>query len=767
MTVLDREALLADRTRTGAAWCRAYSDLVDAWLAQLFHEAAGRVEVDGVSLVAVGGYGRAELCPQSDIDVMLLHRGHPDIGALADRVWYPVWDTGLKLGHSVRTTKEALTLADDDLDTATSLLDVRHLAGDCVLSAELAGGATAQWQKRAKRWLAELARRVEERHAQAGEVAFLLEPDLKEGRGGLRDLHALRWAEAAGRGLLERDADTVAEAYSVLLDARVELHRATARAGDVLRLQDQDAVAAALGDGDADALMFRVSSAGRAIAWAGDEAWRRVASSLRAPLRRRARRDRELGPGLVLRDGDVHLTAAAAPEKDPVLPLRAAALAAQHGTVIDRDSLERLAAGCVGLPDPWPLDARTLLAELLLAGQPAIAVIESLDQLGVWLRLIPEWAPVRSRPQRNAYHRFTVDRHLIETATGAARLAGSVARPDLLVIGALLHDIGKGRPGDHTAVGIGLVRTMGERMGFPPDDVDALVAMVRHHLLLPDVATRRDIDDPTTIKRVADAIGSLPHLELLAALTEADSLATGPAAWGSWKAGLVNQLVDRTAYLLGGGTTSELITDEFPTPHLLGLMSSGALVIETEGSELTVVARDRPGLFSRVAGVLSIHGLGVLSAQAYSNEHGTALNRFTVEPLFGAEPRWDRVRRDLDAALAGRLALSARVEDKARAYPKKAAAAGSAPPRVVIDNAASRDSTVVDVQAVDGLGVLFRITRALAELDLDIRSARVQTLGAQVVDAFYVRDRDGLKITDDAHLTEIERAVLFALGASR
>ncbi len=766
MSTLDREGLFADASLTGAAFCRAYSDLVDAWLAKLLQDAAGSVAVHGVSLVAVGGYGRAELCPQSDIDVMLLHNGKGDVRPLAEQLWYPIWDAGLKLGHSVRTTREALSLAQEDLDTATSLLTTRHLAGDTALTAELAHGAMQQWQRRSKRWLADLGRRVEERHAQYGEIAFLLEPDLKEGRGGLRDVHALRWAEAAGRLLIDRDVAAMDAAYHVLLEARVELHRLTGRPGDTLRLQDQDAVASALGDADADTLMFRVSSAARSIAWTSDETWRRVASSLRGPLGRSARRDRELGPGVVLREGDVHLTAAAVPAEDPALPLRAAALAAQHGTVIDRDSLELLAAEAIPLPDPWPEEGRVRLAELLLAGPPAIPVIEALDQRGVWLRLIPEWSAVRNRPQRNAYHRFTVDRHLLEAAAGSARLSDTVARPDLLVIGTLLHDIGKGRPGDHTEVGMVLVRDMGRRMGYPPDDVDALVAMVQHHLLLPDVATRRDIDDPTTIQRVADAVGSLPHLELLAALTEADSLATGPAAWGGWKAQLVNQLVERTAYLLGGGTTAELITDEFPTPELLDQMAAGRQVIDTAGNQLTVIARDRPGLFSRVAGVLSIHGLGVLTAQAYSNADGTALNRFTVESLFGSEPRWDRVRRDLEAALAGRLALSARLAEKAKAYPRRGAAPGAPPTRVAFDNAASRESTVVDVQAADALGVLFRITRALAELDLDIRSARVSTLGHQVVDAFYVCDRDGAKITDDAHLAEIERAVLFALSTS-
>ncbi|MEO7555973.1 MAG: [protein-PII] uridylyltransferase, partial [Acidimicrobiales bacterium] len=209
-----RSELLANATLTGAAWCRAYSDLVDDWLAPSLEVATGDAASHGVALVAVGGYGRAELCPQSDIDLMLLHEGRGDIGSLADRIWYPIWDLGLKLGHSVRTMKEALGLAQDDLDTATALLTVRHLAGDSALSADLARGARAQWQKRTKRGLAELGQRVEERHAQAGEVAFLLEPDLKEGRGGLRDVHALRWAEAAQR--VRSDGDSTDAAYDEL-----------------------------------------------------------------------------------------------------------------------------------------------------------------------------------------------------------------------------------------------------------------------------------------------------------------------------------------------------------------------------------------------------------------------------------------------------------------------------------------------------------------------------------------------------------------------
>ncbi|HJR26086.1 MAG TPA: hypothetical protein VJ804_11465, partial [Acidimicrobiales bacterium] len=318
----ERSKLAADASLVGRELCRAYSDLVDAWLAELLATVTERHGADDVTLVAVGGYGRAELSLQSDIDVVLLHTGRSDIGALADGLWYPIWDEGVKLGHSVRTVREALALASDDLDTATSLLQVRHVAGDEGLTEELAARALTQWQKRAKRWLGELSTRVKARHKQAGEVAFLLEPDLKEGRGGLRDVHALRWAEAARSLLWQGDDPALLEGYRTLLSARVELHRITQRPGDKLTLEDQDAVAAALGKADADELMREVAEAARTIAWRSDDAWHRIDASLSGPLGFRSRRDRSIGQDLVLRDGEVHLTADAAVAGDPSLVLR-------------------------------------------------------------------------------------------------------------------------------------------------------------------------------------------------------------------------------------------------------------------------------------------------------------------------------------------------------------------------------------------------------------------------------------------------------------
>jgi [protein-PII] uridylyltransferase len=759
-TPMHRDDLLADTMLHGSAWCARYSDRVDSWIGELWAEVAAGAR--GVSLVAIGGYGRSELCPQSDLDVLLLTNDPATGEQLAPKLWYPIWDQGLKLGHSMRTIDQALELAREDLDTATALLTSRHLCGDESLTALLRERAITQWQNSAKRVVAELAERVEERHAKFGEAAFLLEPDLKDARGGLRDVHALSWLDLAQPVLSDPDELALREAYEVLLAARVELHRRTGRRGDVLLLQEQDAVATALGIADADELMKGVVSAARSIAWTSDFTWHRV----RSPRRRRLVRERprEVTPGVILEERTIRLSPGCDVVGDPAIALKVGLAAATQRAFIDRAALERMAAEMPAMPDPWPDEARWLLTDLLMVGHPAIPVVEALDQLGLVHRMIPEWEPCRSRPQRNAYHRFTVDRHLFEAAAEAAKLVDRVERPDLLVLGALFHDIGKGYPGDHVEVGIQLVDRVASRMGFSDDEVAVLVSMCRHHLLLPDVATRRDLDDDGTIRSVATQVGSVETLELLHALTEADSIATGPAAWGHWKAGLVHQLVRRTAHVLRGGDASELVEAPFPTDEHRRLLAQRKLQVIGEAGTLTVVAPDRPGLFSRVAGALSLNGVDVVEATAHS-EAGMALEVYRVKSVFGDEPNWARVRVDVERALAGRLALRARLAERARTYPvPRATTARPRPPRVLVDNHTSDVATVLEVEAPDGIGVLYRITQALLECDLDIVSAKVQTLGSDAIDAFYVRDPSGAKILDEAYLAEIRRAVLHALA---
>jgi [protein-PII] uridylyltransferase len=735
----------------GAAWCRAHTQSVDEWLAGLFAGAVGEgADAGGLALVAVGGYGRAELAPQSDIDVMLLHDRSRDVNGVADRLWYPIWDKGVKLGHSVATVAEALEVAANDLDTATALLSARLVAGDPALADRLGADARRRWERGGRAWLEQLRGRVEQRHAGAGEVAFQLEPDLKDGRGGLRDVHSLHWAAAAGAAVGEGDLAELATAYEVLLDARVELQRSTGKPANVLTVDEQPAVASALGL-DPDALMARIAAAGRAIAWISDDTWRRAAPAGGRRLWRGSRAAETVLP----KDAD--------PAAEPVLILRLAASAATRGMPIERASLDRLAAEAAPLPDPWPAEARQRLVELLGAGRAAIPVVEALDQRGAWVKVLPEWEPLRSRPQPGPYHRFTVDRHLLETAANAAALQERVERPDLLLLVALFHDIGKTGEGDHTDEGVRIARRVGARMGLSPDDVDTIAAVIEHHLLLADVATKRDLDDAALIERVAGLIGTPQRLELLAALTEADSLATGPWAWGRWKAKVVGRLAERVAAVLDGRGDDGV--ERFPSAAQLERLAAGGEHVVAHDDVLTVMTDDRPGVFSRVAGVLALNGLDVLAAAAYSSAEGRALNEFRVIDRLGRDTRWAKVEHDIRQALAGRLAVHARVAERARTYGRRAQAVSAPiPASVRFDNDDSADATVIDVHAPDGVGVLYAITRALADHDLDIRSARVQTMGHEVVDAFYVRDGSGSKITDAAVQAEIERAIVHALS---
>ncbi len=767
---LDRAALLADRRITGVAWCSRHTELIDAWLADLF-ERSGAAAAGAMALVAIGGYGRSELCPHSDIDVMLLHRGRGSVASVADRIWYPIWDDELHLGHSVTTVKEALLLAADDLDTATAVLSARHIAGDETLSDQLASGAMKSWEKRGKRWLTALAANVETRHVKAGEAAFLLEPDLKEGRGGMRDVHSLVWAEAAHRILLEADVSELSAAYSVLLAARVELQRQTGRPSNVLVLQEQPEIAETLGYSGRDDLMAAIAESARKIAWTSDDAWRRVTVALRTPLRRARDLGRPCGEGIRLRDGEVALDEQAEGDNekliadDTLLALRLAVAAAANRASIERQSLERLAASAPALPEPWPAEARSLLAELLGSGSAAVGVIEALDQRGVWERILPEWVTVRNRPQHNAYHRYTVDRHLLEAVAQAARLADRTERPDLLALAALLHDMGKACPGDHVPAGVHLSHVITTRMGFPPADVETVASLIEHHLLLSEVATSRDLDEPATIERVAEAVGSHSRLQLLAALTEADSLATGSSAWGPWKAELVRQLVERVDHVLSGGEAAGIVVEAFPNDVQMGWLTSGERRITTEDRVVTVVDNDRPGLFSRVAGILALHGLDVLGAAAYSSDEGRALAEFRVMDPVRDETPWPRIIADLERALDGRLAVNARLAERARTYRSRRPLSGTPTVAAVyFDNNASTTSTVIDVHAPDRVGVLYRITRALAELDLDIRFAKAQTLGAEVIDSFYVREGQGSKLIEPLFLAEVERAILHSVA---
>ncbi len=708
-----------------------------------------------MALVAVGGYGRKELLPRSDLDVLLLHGGRDDIAGIADRIWYPVWDSGAELDHAVRTVPQARRVARADLKVALGLLSARHVAGDPDLTERLRAGALEDWRSAAPARLAELHAAHDERTRTSGELAFLLEPDLKEARGGLRDVHAIQAVAAAW--VAPAPGPKVRTAYEQILDARHALHEITGRRLDRLVLEEQDEVARALGLLDGDVLLRMLAGAARTVAYAVDHAFRQADRVRGRRLRRRRAERRPLADGVVEQDGEVVLARAADPASDPTLVLRAAAAAAQAGLPLAPRTLDRLTE-CPPLPVPWPAAARDSLLALLGAGSAAVSVWEALDTEGLVTALIPDWERVRNRPQRNPLHTFTVDRHLAEAAAHAAALTREVARPDLLLLAALLHDIGKGWPGDHSVTGEVVARDVGRRLGLSAPDTELVAAAVRLHLLLPMVATRRDLDDPVTVKQVATAVRSRVLLELLQALAISDGLATGPAAWNDWKATLVADLVRRVAAVLDG--------EPMPGPaplrdDQLALAADGAPDATVRGSEVTVVAPDRPGLLWRAAGVLASHRLAVRSANATSVDN-IAVTVFDVEPEYGDPPDATLVAADLRRMLQGRLDVEDRLDRRARAVGPRSASVPA--PKVTLVDDASDTATVVEVRAHDAPGLLWRVGRALGECGLDVRAARVETLGAEVVDVFYVTDGDGKPLTGDDLRRGTVHSVLAALG---
>ncbi|AVH56255.1 MULTISPECIES: [protein-PII] uridylyltransferase [Streptomyces] len=772
-----RLRLLQEGARSGPPRRSALAELTDDWLTGLF--TAGSDGLRGLSLVAVGGYGRGELSPRSDLDLLLLHDGGDSgaVSTLADRIWYPVWDLGLALDHSVRTPAEARKTAGEDLKAQLGLLDARHIAGDLGLTAGLRTAVLADWRNQAPKRLPELQELCAERAERQGELQYLLEPDLKEARGGLRDATALR--AVAASWLADAPREGLADARRRLLDVRDALHLTTGRATDRLSLQEQDQVAAELGLLDADTLLRQVYEAARVVSYASDVTWREVGRVLRSRSARPRLRSMlgggkpvaersPLAEGVVEQDGEAVLARAARPERDPVLPLRAAAAAAEAGLPLSLHAVRRMAAAARPLPTPWPAEAREQLVTLLGSGRPTVDVWEALEAEGLITRLLPDWERVRCRPQRNAVHIWTVDRHLIETAVRASALTRRVGRPDLLLVASLLHDIGKGWPGDHSVAGEIIARDVAARIGFDRADVAVLATLVRHHLLLIDTATRRDLEDPATVRSVAEAVGSQGTLELLHALTEADALATGPAAWSSWRGSLVADLVKRVSAVLAGDVPEEpeaaAPTAEQERLAIEAFRTGGpvlALRAQTEppaeegsgdpeplGVELLIAVRDQPGVLPAVAGVLAMHRLTVRTAELRALdlpdgvEGSVLLLNWRVAAEYGSLPQAARLRADLVRALDGSLDITARLAERDAAYPRRRGTIAP-PPRVTVASAASRHATVIEVRAHDAPGLLHRIGRALEDANVRVRSMHVSTLGANAVDAFYVTGTKG------------------------
>ncbi|MFC7491775.1 MULTISPECIES: [protein-PII] uridylyltransferase [unclassified Knoellia] len=749
------------------------ADFNREWLDGLWREATKGQRVEGVALAAVGSVGRGDAGPLSDYDLVLLHYGRTlsadEITRLADRIWYPIWDAGVRLDHSVRTVNQCRSVAADDLTAAVGLLDISAVAGDAEVVAAARATVSHDWRANARKRLPQLTEAMTVRHHRHGDLAQSIEPDLKEAHGGLRDMTVL--AALAEAWLADRPRGEVDAAYRLLLDVRDGVHVVTGRGRDRLGREDHDAVAALLGYDDPDDLLADVSDAGRAIAYALDGTVRRASQSQRARVLRVGPRRPQMTPlgyGLFESDGEVVLGSGRLLDSDPHLPLRAAVVAARANLPIAPTTLENLATKCADLPTPWPPLARGLFSDLLAAGPGLVTVWEGLDQQGIIERWLPEWASVRSRPQRNAVHRHTVDRHLIETVVHATGLLRGVGRADLLLLAALLHDIGK-IPGarDHSATGAPIAATVMRRLGHSEDDVAVVSSLVREHLTLIELATRRDHADPRTIDAAMAAIDDdRDRFELLLALTEADAVAAGPKAWTDWRAALLGQFSTAVRARLSppapsaGEVPPSLVPDDLVVtlaggePHVEVVPNGGSYRID-------IADRDRLGLFADTAGLLAAEGLVVRTAVLRTVD-GVAVNEWHVESPSDAEPEQERLVRGLMRLATGdRGPLS--LLDRRRQFaarPSGSSTIGTpGQPRALVVPGASTEATVIEVRAHDRPGLLHELGMTFAKAGVSVRSAHIATYAGQTLDTFYVSDFSGRPL-DPGKVAQVVAAVI-------
>jgi [protein-PII] uridylyltransferase len=860
-----RAALTVQRLGIGGPeLCRALTDAMDGCVAAVFAPLNGR----RVAAVAVGGYGRGELCLHSDIDLMLLHGGRLPPGAV-EAVFYPLWDARLKVGHAVRSVKDALVAARERLETLTALMDARLVTGDAALLDELLRG------------LGELLRRgrvdlsgplaATERERRGREPFQLLEANLKEGRGGLRTLQALHWERRRHilAGTPDPFLETAAErdAHVTLLATRNAIHAAAGRPFELYAFDLRPAAAAWLGL-DPDTAGRHLYAATRTVDRLARERW---GDPTPRPPPRHGEGEHRLG-------FDARRQLTAAPSVLPPTsrknqtgspPLRGEGLGERSGgrgwgplrrlarpansepshqpsARIGHPSPLALAVGALGRPvgrsaftaeeaeiirssagPAWDTADRAALLRLLAAGWRGWEVFNALDELGWVGRALPEWRHVVAAPQHAPFHLHPLDVHLWRTvielqqivAPGSdepwcAEAAAELGSLDDALLAAVLHDIGKGWPGDHSLIGAEAVAAFCRRARFGPALAGTVTGVVRHHLLLPTVATRRDIDDPRVVVHVADQAGDPRSLRILYLLSVADSRATGPSVWNPWKASLLRSLFARAADELArragtmahspiedrilreleaatAGRFEKSLVDEhiaaMPPSYLTSFDVSdlvrhleamvpppepGTVVVgvrpATPATNAIVVAEDRPGLLSAMSGVFALHNVSVLDGRFYTRADGVVLDSFHVEDALGStidERRWSRVRADMPRAIRSELPLEEMLREKARAYKHRVSPA-PVPVRVLVDTDASDSFTVVEIHCGDRVGLLHDMARALFELGLDIRLAKIDTQGREVVDTFYVRDLDGEPVRDRARLAVIERGLRERLTAA-
>jgi len=839
---------------SGQESVRTYARLMDDVIHSLTRLAAADATSDGLAptplvVVALGGYGRGELHPLSDIDLMVIYDGGitPYVQRLMQELLYSLWDLGLHVGHSLRSLDDGVAMARTDFPSRTSMQEARFLAGDRRLFARFQRVLRENVFRRdfAKFLETTLAER-DQRYRKFGASPYIGEPNLKESAGGLRDVHTAMWLaeakfgarslrELADKGLITpREQSAADAALTFLWRVRNELHFFSGHKNDVLARELQPQIAKNLGyenDGQSlgvERFMREYYLHARVIHRVAKRLIARCQETLsRRGSAERRQRQQALADGLVFFDGRLHLV-----DRDPA-PLRAEPARLMKvfwhlhrlGCELSLD-LERAVEDALHLVDDAfrrSETVRDLFLDVCRTWGRVAQTCSEMHELGLLGRYLPEFGALTCLVQYDVYHKFSADQHSLlavehlealapgqsAESEGAAQVFTEIEKPELLMLGMLLHDIGKALGHGHVAKGIPLVRELTARMGLPPADAAAVEFLVAHHLTMSHIAQRRDIHDPKTIADFAATAGDPQRLRMLYLLTYADMRAVGPGVLTPWQAQILHELYALTLAELTGGRVQRpsrlklaerlraaakgevdlqavkahlaMMSDRYiettgvqrMAEHIRMLQDLGGAPVVTAlfhhtdlgSSDLVVVTRDLPGLFALIAGALAAHGVNIISAQIHTRADGIAIDTFQVNDptseVVTSRAHWARTLDGLRAVITGEQSVEALLEQ--RRVAGRAAKSPEGPPKIGLDNRLSDAYTVLEVKSPDRLGLLYLITRTLATLGLDIASARIATEIDQAFDTFYVHDRQGQRIEAPEALERIRAALELAL----
>jgi [protein-PII] uridylyltransferase len=841
---------------------RAYTHLTDGLVRAVLHVSQTHLhpnlmpsDTERMAVMAVGGYGRGEMAPYSDVDLLFVTpwKMTPHIESVIESALYMLWDLHMKVGHASRTIKECLRLGKQDITIRTSLLEMRFLTGEANIGADLHTALREQlFHGTVGEFIeAKLAERST-RHRKQGGQRYVLEPNVKEGKGGLRDLQTLYWIAKYEHGvaragdLVELGVFTPEEfaafdaAERFLWAVRCHLHLIADRAQDQLTFDNQVQVADRLGYRDHSGRpavehfmqdyfrhATRVGELTRIFLTELETRHVKQEPAILGFLRGRTRR-KKLKPGYVLKQNRLAIGDDAPFFADKLNILRLFEEALRTGYLIHPDAMRAISANLDRVDDEMRRDpeaVRIFLDLMLKQGNPERA-LRRMNELGVLAAFLPEFAPIVAMMQFNMYHSYTVDEHtiqvistlaqiereeLIEELPVASRILKSGVNRKVLYVACLLHDIGKGRKEDHSIVGARIARTVCPRLGLKPAECDTVEWLVRYHLLMSDMAQKRDISDPRTVRDFAKAVKTRERLELLTVLTVCDIRGVGPNTWNNWKATLLRGLYRATATALDTGL-EDLNRDKlegeskralrdalsgWPKPDLKAEMDrhygpywqgldlptqvtfaemlrdigADEIRIDTRQDEdrdatrVCFALNDHPGIFSRLAGALSLVGANVVDARTYTSKDGFATAVFWVQDAEGnpfEARRLPRLRDMIDKTLKGEVVASRALEGRDKI--KKRERPFAVPTNITFDNEGSEIYTIIEVDTRDRPGLLYDLTKTLAANNVYISSAVIATYGAQVVDTFYVKDMFGLKLYTRSRQESLERKLRDAIA---